>query len=145
MMSYLKHFCRGSFGCVRIAWSNKCGTKFVIKDVNIDLILPDSKICVENEMNILSQLQHPHIVKLVEVFIYKSNRYMVRWQHKTIAFFYAFRLWNTLVVGSSLILSVRVSSITSPMLAASYLNSCLRFTICTAGVSFTATSSPRTS
>jgi len=67
----------GAFGCVRIAWSNKNGSKFVIKDINLDLVLPDSKICIDNEMNILSQLQHPHIVQLIEVFVYKSNRYLV--------------------------------------------------------------------
>ena len=68
----------GSFGVARMAWLDNDNKKpYVIKEINLDNFLPQYKGSWNNEAEILSQLWHPNIVLLHEVFSVGKTKYLV--------------------------------------------------------------------
>ena len=69
---------RGSFADVRVAFSRKDGSrKVVIKQIHFDYVAPMYRDELAWEFNILSQLKHPNIVELLEVYKYRKEYFMV--------------------------------------------------------------------
>lgn len=70
----------GSFADVRVAISRKSkdnGKKVVIKQIKYAFVLPKYRNELAWEFNILSQLKHPGIVELYDVYKHKEDYYMV--------------------------------------------------------------------
>jgi hypothetical protein len=70
-------FPRGAFSECRLALHKKTLQKVVIKHIHLDYVLPQYKSSIQNEFNILSQLKHPNIVGLFEVYSIHGDYFMV--------------------------------------------------------------------
>jgi serine/threonine protein kinase len=69
---------RGAFSECRLAIKRKeSHVKVVIKHIHSEYVLPQYKPDIEQEFNILSQLSHPNIVKLFEVYSLHGDYFMV--------------------------------------------------------------------
>jgi calcium-dependent protein kinase len=67
----------GAYSDVRFAYRKDNKEKVCIKEINMTFYTAEYSKQLSYEFNILSQLNHPDIVKLHEVFHYKSMYYMV--------------------------------------------------------------------
>lgn len=67
----------GAFSDIRAVYRKSDHKKFCIKEVNMSYFVKDFATQAHYEFNILSQLSHPNIVKIYEVFYHKKIYYMV--------------------------------------------------------------------
>lgn len=68
---------QGSFGEVKKIKNKTSGEEFAVKIINKADMQPDDLIALQTEVEILSQIDHPNVVKLHEVWEDKSKFYMV--------------------------------------------------------------------
>lgn len=66
----------GSFGSVKKATCKATGAVRAIKSINVSSIKPENKARFQQEIDIQQRLDHPHIVKLHEVFEDASKIYL---------------------------------------------------------------------
>lgn len=71
------NICSGAFSECRLAIKKRTMEKVVIKHIHLDYVLPQYKSSIQNEFNILSQLSHPNIVQLIEVYSIHGDYFMV--------------------------------------------------------------------
>jgi len=67
----------GSFAEVKKAKNKNTGEEFAVKVVNKADLQEEDMIALQTEVDILSQIDHPNVVKLFEVWEDKSRFYMV--------------------------------------------------------------------
>lgn len=67
----------GSFAVVRKAMRKSTGEEVAVKIIDKNNLESDDQMALESEVEILSQIDHPNIVKLFEVFDDKTKFYMV--------------------------------------------------------------------
>ncbi|CDW88495.1 protein kinase domain containing protein [Stylonychia lemnae] len=68
---------RGSFAIVRSAINKKTGEKVAIKIIDRQSLEEEDEIALQTEVDILSQIDHPNVVKLYEIFDDKDCMYLV--------------------------------------------------------------------
>jgi len=68
---------QGSFGEVKKAKNKTTGDEFAVKIVNKSDMQQEDLLALQTEVEILSQIDHPNVVKLYEVWEDKSKFYMV--------------------------------------------------------------------
>ena len=59
---------KGSFATVKKAKFRATGERFAVKVLSKRKMSEEDKTCMQNEIEILKQVDHPNIVKLIEVF-----------------------------------------------------------------------------
>lgn len=67
----------GSFAVVRKGIKKSTGEEYAIKMIDKTAIESDDQIALQNEVDILSEIDHPNIVKLVEIYDEKTRFNMV--------------------------------------------------------------------
>ena len=65
----------GSLGRVYLAKDKKTGIDYAVKQIMLNTI-KDRKT-FENEINILSMLDHPNVIKLYEIWLYPDKVFLV--------------------------------------------------------------------
>ena len=70
----IKKIGEGSFGLVYLVYSQKSSTKCVLKKIDLKGLSNEEKKETSNEVNLLKKLDHPNIIKFIDV--YKSKRYL---------------------------------------------------------------------
>jgi calcium/calmodulin-dependent protein kinase I len=68
---------QGSFGEVKKATNKASGEEFAVKIINKAELEQEDLVALQTEVEILSQIDHPNVVKLFEVWEDKSRFYMV--------------------------------------------------------------------
>ena len=68
---------RGSFAIVHAGVHKETGERVAIKIFDKSALDEDDEIALQSEVDILSQLDHPNAVKLIEIFDEESNIYLV--------------------------------------------------------------------
>lgn len=63
-----KELGRGSFASVRRATDKKTGEKVAIKIISKKSLSEEDKVALQNEIDIMTQVDHPNIVKLHDIF-----------------------------------------------------------------------------
>mmetsp|Transcript_12131 Transcript_12131/g.10757 ORF Transcript_12131/g.10757 Transcript_12131/m.10757 type:complete len:86 (-) Transcript_12131:722-979(-) len=58
----------GSFGIVKLATNKSTGEEVAIKIIDRSGLQEDDEVALRNEVQILSDLDHPNVVKMIEVF-----------------------------------------------------------------------------
>ena len=72
---------RGTFAVVRVATQNKTKQKVALKEIYTGDLDPEQLQDLKMEINVLSQLRHPCIVRLFEVFKHNDSTYLVYITH----------------------------------------------------------------
>eukprot|EP00350_Pseudokeronopsis_sp_OXSARD2_P000617 CAMPEP_0170540916 /NCGR_PEP_ID=MMETSP0211-20121228/810_1 /TAXON_ID=311385 /ORGANISM="Pseudokeronopsis sp., Strain OXSARD2" /LENGTH=212 /DNA_ID=CAMNT_0010843473 /DNA_START=58 /DNA_END=696 /DNA_ORIENTATION=+ len=68
---------QGSFAKVQRGTNKKTGEKVAIKIIAKEALELEDKIALQNEIDILTQVDHPNIVKLYEIFEDETTYYLV--------------------------------------------------------------------
>ena len=68
---------QGSFATVRLATCKADGSKWAIKVIKRQSLAPEDEEALEIEIKIMERAEHPHIIKLKEVFDCPQNVYLV--------------------------------------------------------------------
>jgi serine/threonine protein kinase len=68
---------RGSFAIVHQAVHKETGERVAIKIFDKTSLDEDDEVALQSEVDILSQIDHPNAVKLVEIFDEENNIYLV--------------------------------------------------------------------
>ena len=68
---------RGSFAIVHAGVHKETGERVAIKIFDKSALDEDDETALQSEVDILSQLDHPNAVKLIEIFDEESNIYLV--------------------------------------------------------------------
>ena len=68
---------RGSFAIVHLGIHKETGERVAIKIFDKTSLDEDDEIALQSEVDILSQIDHPNAVKLVEIFDEENNIYLV--------------------------------------------------------------------
>lgn len=71
----------GTFAVVRVATQNKTKQKVALKEIYTGDLDPEQLQDLKMEINVLSQLRHPCIVRLFEVFKHNDSTYLVYITH----------------------------------------------------------------
>mmetsp|Transcript_33564 Transcript_33564/g.38568 ORF Transcript_33564/g.38568 Transcript_33564/m.38568 type:complete len:127 (+) Transcript_33564:45-425(+) len=67
----------GSFAVVKKAVHKMTGQAYAVKIINRNEMEEDDEVALRTEVEILSQLEHPNVVKMVEVFDEEDFMYIV--------------------------------------------------------------------
>jgi calcium/calmodulin-dependent protein kinase I len=68
---------QGSFAKVYRAWHRSSGQKVAIKIIKKEELSDEDKMALQNEIDILTHVDHPNIVKLFEVYEDSENYSLV--------------------------------------------------------------------
>ena len=72
-----KELGKGSFAVVREGFNRKTGEPVAIKIIDRSSLEEDDELALQTEVEILSQMDHPNVVKLYEIFDTKEAMYLV--------------------------------------------------------------------
>lgn len=67
----------GAFSVVHTCYHKKRGTGYAVKIIDMRALVPEDKRALDNEISIMKEFQHPHIVQLIEVFKEGHMSYLV--------------------------------------------------------------------
>lgn len=68
----------GGFGEVKLCTHKISGEQRAVKFMRKENMTPKAKLWFENEINILRSLDHPHIVRLFEIYEDELKYYLVQ-------------------------------------------------------------------
>jgi len=67
----------GSFGVVRLATNKSTGEEVAVKIIDRKGLQEDDEVALRTEVQILSEVDHPNVVKMIEVFDEEEFLYIV--------------------------------------------------------------------